>query len=57
MESATGDDTTDDPDQTDCEQHQSSDIDDAPSISSLVRPRQETVFVDTKAAKMMVRIT
>lgn len=54
MESATGDDTTDDPDHTDHEQQQSSDAEDAPSISSMVRPRQEMGYTDTKAAKMMV---
>ncbi|KAK3921395.1 Cap-specific mRNA (nucleoside-2'-O-)-methyltransferase 1 [Frankliniella fusca] len=51
MESATGDDTTDD--HTDHENQQSSDIDDVPSGSSLVRPRQEMGYTDTKAAKMM----
>lgn len=52
MESATGDDTTDDPDHTD---QQSSDAEDAaPSMSSLVRPRQERGYTDNKAAKMMV---
>lgn len=56
MESATGDDTTDDQDHTDQEQQQSSDQDDAPSISSLVRPRKEMGYTDSKAAKMMEKM-
>lgn len=54
MESATGDDTTDDPDHTD---QQSSDAEDAtPSFSTLVKPRQEMGYTDNKAAKMMEKM-
>lgn len=56
MESATGDDTTDDPDHTGHEHQQLSDVDDVPSSSCLVRPRQEMGYTDTKAAKMMAKM-